>query len=133
MLISALYTLNSQLLLSFSPYLVMPDEAWIFSGGLQLQLFSREFLGVGPNTNFDDELQMDYRQVYIDQSALKKVAPSTFIGPRIRWTRTYDMAFEDLDGNLIPTPAFNGADGHTAAGVGFIARIDKRETAPSRP
>lgn len=128
LVVSALYTLNNQLLIGINPYLVMPGETWIFEGRYAFNYFPENFWGIGPNTRDNDEMQMEYRQFYIEQAALKKIRPALFVGPRIRWTQTYDMSFEDTDGNSIPSPAITGAKGYTSSGIGINIRLDRRNS-----
>lgn len=128
LLVSALYTLNQQILLSANPYLVTPGEEWILEGSYGFNYFPESFWGIGPDSRDSDEIRMEYREIFFRQSAIKKIRPGLFLGPQLRWTKTYDLDFEDTDGNSLPPPAVQGARGFTSAGVGFIARLDRRNS-----
>lgn len=128
MLISAIYTLKNQILCSFVPEVILPEENWILTGNHFVVYFPEKFWGIGPDTKNSDELSVLYTQINIEQSFLKKIKKDMYWGPQFRWSRLSGVRFEDPDGNRVDAPDLNGAQGSTSAGLGFIARWDKRNS-----
>jgi len=128
MLVSAIYTLKNQILCSFLPDIILPNESWILTGNYYINYFPDKFWGVGPNTKNSDEISVIFTQINLEQSFLKQIKPTLYIGPQIRWSRLSGVKFKDTEGNRINAPDINGAKGSTSAGLGFIARWDKRNS-----
>ena len=128
MLLSAIYTLKNQILISFVPEIIFPKESWILSGNHYLIYFPDKFWGVGPLTKNSDEMSVIFTQLNLEQSFLKQIKPNFYIGPQIRWSRVTNVKFKDTDGNRISPPEVNGVNGGTSAGLGFIIRWDKRNS-----
>jgi len=127
-LFSGIYTVRNQIMLSILPDLILPREEWIFSGNYFLNYFPENNWGVGANTRDEDEMSVIYTQLNLEQSAMRQIYPSLFVGPYLRYSRLYGVKFEDADGNRIDSPGFRGAVGSTVAGLGFKASWDKRNS-----
>lgn len=128
MLVSAIYTLKNQILCSFVPEVILPGESWIFNGNHFFVYFPEKFWGVGPATKENDELSVLYTQINIEQSFLKRIKKDIYAGPQIRWSRLSGIKFKNKDGDRVKAPDINGAHGSTSAGIGFIARWDRRNS-----
>jgi hypothetical protein len=127
-LFSGIYTVRNQIMLSILPDLILPQEEWIFSGNYFLNYFPENNWGVGANTRDEDEMSVIYTQLNLEQSVLRKLYPSVFIGPHIHWSKLYNVKFEDADGNRIETPGFRGSEGSTVTGLGLKGSWDKRNS-----
>lgn len=125
-LISAIYTLNNQMSIGIFPALFLPDENWVLEGGYAFNYFPESFWGIGRQAQDEDETTVNSRQVLLQQSILKKIYPNMFIGPQFRWINTYDISFEDPDGEILPLPEINGVRGYQSFGAGAIFRWDDR-------
>lgn len=127
-LISAIYTTKNQILTSILPDIVLPKEEWLLNGNYFVNYFPKDFWGVGPFTEKDDEITVLYTQVNLEQKGLRKIDPGLFSGPYLRWSRIFDVKFEDDDGNEVPDVSVAGANGSTSFGVGWVTRWDRRKS-----
>ncbi len=127
-IVSAIYTLNNQMIFELSPALILPQESWILAGYYSAYYFPDQFWGVGPNTSNDDQITIKYKMFQIRQMALKQVAPSVYTGPYIRWYKNDDFSF--IDGNDIEfePSGLKGSEGGSAFGIGGIFRWDERNS-----
>lgn len=125
-LVSAIYTLNNQMSVGVFPALFLPGESWVLEGGYAFNYFPESFWGIGRQAQDEDEVTVNSRQIFLQQSALKKVYPNIFVGPQFRWLNTYDISFEDLDGERLPTPVISGVEGYKSFGAGAVFRWDDR-------
>ncbi len=128
LLISAIYTLKNQILCSFVPEVILPEERWIFTGNHFLVYFPEKFWGVGSNTQNSDELSVLYTQLNIEQSFLKKIKRDVYLGSQFRWSGLSGVRFKDSGGNPVSSPDVRGNRGATSAGLGFVARWDTRNS-----
>ena len=127
-LASGIYTLKNQLSFSFAPTLFLSDERWIMSGGYSYSYFPETFWGVGAFSRESDEMTMSYRQIYLEQSALREISDKVFAGPQLRWTKSYSVSYEDSDGADIAPPQLTGAEDYSTAGIGLSIRWDRRNS-----
>ncbi len=128
LLFSGIYTTKNQILLGLYSDIIFPDERWILNGNYFANYFPNSYWGIGPNTGNSDERSVLFTQINFEQTVLKKIGRGLFTGPYIRWSRVYDLSFEDKDGNEIMPPDVEGADGSTSAGVGWMSRWDRRDS-----
>lgn len=133
MLFSGIYTFNKQLIVEWIPIVILPEEKWILDGVYQYAFFPDNYWGIGPLSQKEDELDVEYRRFHFQQAALRQVASGLYVGPRVRWSRLSNIEFSDPDGGLIPGNVISGGTGSTLPGVGFSVRWDKRNsiTAPT--
>ncbi len=128
LMIAGIYTLNSQLSVGFSPSLILENESWIIEGNYSYNYFPEMFWGVGPFVPDENEMELSYRQIYLEQSALRQIYPNLFVGPQLRWNKNYSIQFEDPDGNDIAPPQVVGADDYSTTGLGLTIRWDERNS-----
>ena len=124
--VSAIYTLNNQISIGIFPALFLPGESWVLEGGYAFNYFPESFWGIGRQAQDEDEVTVNSRQILLQQSILKKIYPDVFIGPQFRWLNTYDISFEDPDGEGLPSPDINGVEGYNSFGAGAVFRWDDR-------
>lgn len=127
-LISAIYTLKSQILTSVIPDIILPKEKWMFKGIYFVNYFPESFWGVGPYTKKDNEVLVLYTQVNFEQAVMRQVKPGIFLGPSLRWSKLYNIKYENTDGDRIAPPNVRGSGGNTSVGAGLIARLDQRNS-----
>lgn len=125
-IISAIYTLKNQILTSVLPDIILPREEWVLNGNHFANYFPESYWGVGPYTDEDDEVLVLYTQINLEQSVLRQVEPGLFTGPYLRWSKLYNVKYEDTEGQRITRPDVRGSDGSVSAGVGWISRWDAR-------
>lgn len=128
LLFSGIYTTKNQILLGLLSDVIFPDERWILNGNYFANYFPDSYWGIGPNTGNSDEHTVLFTQINFEQTVLKKIGRGLFTGPYARWSRVYDLTFEDEDGNKIIPPDLGGADGSTSSGVGWMSRWDLRDS-----
>lgn len=126
--ISAIYTTKNQILTSVLPDIILPGEKWMLNGNYFANYFPESFWGIGPATRKDDELTVLYTQINLEQNVLQQVKPGFYTGPYFRWSKLYNVKFENGDGSRIPEPDVSGANGSKTAGIGWIARWDRRNS-----
>lgn len=126
-LASGIYTLNNQSSFALQPSVILENESWILNGMFGYSYFPETFWGVGPSLNNDREMRLIYRQFFLSQSVLRQILPKMFIGPKVRWSKFYNIHFENTDGEAIEAPSYTGADDYSVAGFGFIIRWDTRD------
>lgn len=126
--VSAIYTTNNQILTSVLPDIVLPDEKWMLNGNYTVNYFPESFWGIGPATKKSDEVTVLYTQIILEQNVLRQMNPGFYMGPYLRWSKLYNVKFEDTDGKQIAAPDVNGPRGGVAAGLGWITRWDRRNS-----
>jgi len=127
-LFSGIYTTKNQVLLSLVPDIILPGESWIINGNYFANYFPNSYWGIGPNSRDSDEITVLFTQINIEQTILKQVSDGIFTGPFIRWSKVYNLTFEDPNGAELPAPNDPGAEGSTSAGVGWMSRWDLRDS-----
>lgn len=125
---SAIYTTKKQVLISLMPDLIFPGEKWTMNGNYFVNYFPESYWGLGPFSKESDEITVLYTQVNIEQNVLRQVEPGLFTGPYFRWSKLYNVSFENNRGESIPGPAVTGSGGSTAMGFGWITRWDRRNS-----
>lgn len=125
-MVSAIYTLNNQMSIGIFPALFLPNENWVLEGGYAFNYFPESFWGIGRQAQSEDEVTVISRQIFLQQAILKKISPDVFVGPQFRWLKTYDISFENLDGERMPLPTIRGVEGYKSFSAGAIFRWDDR-------
>lgn len=125
---SAIYTFKNQILFSVLPDIVLPGESWTFNGNYFANYFPESYWGVGPYSSETDEVTTLYTQVNLEQNLLRQIEPGLFVGPKLRWSKLYNVSFENSDGEQITPPDVRVAGGVTTAGIGWITRWDRRNS-----
>ncbi len=123
---SAIYTTKKQILLSAVPDIILPGEEWTLNGNYFANYFPESYWGLGPFTNDTDEITTLYTQVNLEQNILRQIEPGFFVGPYLRWSKLYNVSFENTDQEKIAGPDVAGADGSVTTGIGWITRWDRR-------
>ena len=125
---SAMYTLNRQLMIEFTPNVILPQERWILDGRYEFSIFPESYWGVGSETEDHDELEIEYSSFDFRQSVLRKLGPDLFAGPKLRWNRVYDISVEEPENNTASDAGDNAVGETTLAGIGFSVRQDRRSS-----
>lgn len=123
---SGIYTLNQQVMASFSADLIFPDEEWILNSQFYGTYFPDRFWGVGSSTAANDEVKLLFTELNLMQVVLKKAGKHLFMGPVIRLNTVRDITFRNLKGEKLEPPKLRGARGSKTAGAGFVIRHDRR-------
>lgn len=124
---AGIYTLKNQSSFGLEPSLILENETWILNGMYGYSYFPELFWGVGSTLNDDNEMRLINRQILLSQSALRQVLPKLFIGPQVRWAKTYNIRFENPDGDRIDTPVYTGTEDYSVTGLGFTLLWDTRD------
>jgi hypothetical protein len=128
LLFSGIYTTKKQLLFGLVTDIIFPEETWVMNGNYYINYFPNSYWGIGSGTRDEDELNMLFTEINLEQTVLKSVGKGLFTGPFIRWNKIYNLSFESREGNEINPPVVSGADGSTSAGVGWMSRWDLRDS-----
>ena len=127
-ILSAIYTLNNQILVELTPALILPEESWIFGGSMFAYYFPDRYWGIGPQTQNEDEVSVEYKMFNIRQMALKKFSTSFYAGPVLCWYKNYDFVFTDQDDESFEPVGLTGSEGGGALGIGGAVRWDRRNS-----
>jgi hypothetical protein len=127
-LLSGIYTVKGQLLLSFLPEIITRQEQWIFKGVYGYNYFPQNYWGIGPQTSDADERKVFFRQWNIEQSGLLEMASQLHAGPILHVSHVYDISMENPDGDAVPVPNVTGFTGSWAIGMGGVLRWDRRNS-----
>jgi len=125
---SGIYTTKNQILLSLLSDIILSEEEWVFNGNYFTNYFPNSYWGIGPVTTDSDEINVLFTQVHIEQTALKKVRRGLFTGPFLRWSKVFNLSYEETDGNELPVPDDRGANGSVSTGIGWMGRWDLRDS-----
>ena len=126
-ILSAIYTLNNQVLVEVVPAVILPDESWILGGSLFAYYFPTDYWGIGPDTRSEDQITVEYKMFFAKFMGLKRVSDSFYAGPIVRWFNNYDFVYTDSEGEPIETIGLTGHDGGSGIGLGGAIRWDKRD------
>ena len=129
MIVSGTYTLNRQLMLEFTPNVIFDQERLILDGRYEYSFFPENYWGVGPGAPDNAETSIEYRKFDFYQTILFKSGPDLHIGPKLRWSRLYDISIaEDLSQPTGGPSEHEISEGSTLAGIGFSVRNDRRNS-----
>lgn len=123
--ISALYTLNNQVIFSSGYTIFFNQEKWYLTGNLLYSKFPQSYYGIGNRSLEKDEEIFTFTNYLIEPLLLKKVVDKLFIGGGFRYNFVTDTELEE-EGSLIremPT----GFDGSTSGGVELAVVWDSRD------
>ncbi len=123
--ISALYTLNNQILLQSGYTIFFNQEKWYLEGNLGFSKFPQAYFGIGNLTEEENEETFSFTNYLIEPLLLKRVYKKLFIGGGIRYNIIANTELEE-EGDLIremPT----GFDGSNSAGLEVAAVWDNRD------
>ena len=125
-ILSAIYTLNNQVLVELVPAVILPDESWILGGSLFAYYFPTDYWGVGPDTRSEDQISIEYKMFFARFMGLKRISDSFYSGPIVRWFKNYDFVYTDSEGQPVESVGLTGHDGGSGIGIGGAIRWDKR-------
>jgi hypothetical protein len=125
-ILSAIYTLNNQVLVELAPAVILPDESWILGGSLFAYYFPTDYWGIGPDTRSEDQISIEYKMFFARFMGLKRMSDSFFAGPILRWFKNYDFVYTDSEGQPVESVGLTGHDGGSGIGIGGAIRWDKR-------
>jgi len=127
-LFSAIYTLKKQLMISFYPEWVSPAEGWMLSGENFVNYFPEDYWGIGPYTRSPERVSVTYTQVNLDETLLRRLGRNLYAGLDIRYSRLQGIRLKDGEGNRLPSEMLPGAGGSVSSGVGWVLRLDRRNS-----
>jgi hypothetical protein len=120
------YTQNQQLDLWASWNMFLKNESYLLKGDIRYRNFPDRFYGIG---NATSEIQMErygFDLLDITGMALKQVYPFTFVGLDARFTRYFNLYYENQDGELA-SGSITGFSGGNNIGLGAVAIYDSRD------
>ena len=124
--VSAIYTLENQLLVYSGFEIFSNQERWMLTGNLRFEVFPRLYYGVGRNTPESNEEEYDYTQVVIEPILLRQVFfRHLFLGGGVRYNYIGNVEPE-VDGRLV-NDDYTGATGSTSVGAELAAVFDSRD------
>jgi len=119
--LTATYTMNKQISIRLQHTVFLPNEAWILNGQAIYSKFPKNYWGIGPHTQEEDRVKIDYQKIEMRQRALRKVAEDLYLGPQWHFIYRYDVEFEEA------RPPIAGAQGNLSNGLGIVFNWDKRD------
>ena len=119
--LTATYTMNKQISIRLQHTVFLPNESWILNGQAIYSKFPKNYWGIGPHTQEEDKVKIDYQKIEMRQRALKKVAEDLYLGPQWHFIYRYDVEFEEA------RPPIAGTQGNLSNGLGIVFNWDKRD------
>ncbi len=88
------YTWKRQMILEAGWNYFFKREAWFTQGLLHYSKFPDLYYGIGERTADSAEISYQSRRAVVDVNFLKKIGPSLFIGPRIKYKEFHSISSE---------------------------------------
>lgn len=121
------YTQNDQLDVWGLWNIFTRNENFLFKGELRYRNFPDRFYGIGNATLKAQEEKYAYNLVSIKNLALKKIAPSLFVGLDYHFEREYGFSY--TAGGSLEQGTITGYKGGTGSAVGMVGVLDSRDNA----
>jgi outer membrane protein assembly factor BamA len=116
------FTQNKQVILTFPFELYFKENLWKLKGEVSYYRYLYKFYGVGIDSKFDDKEFFFAQYPRIRTDFLRRLK-SVFAGLRIR----FDQLNITKKDSLLSNGNYNGIEGGTISGLGFVAQWDKRD------
>lgn len=120
------YTQNRQLDLWTSWNMFLKDEAYLLKGDLRYRNFPDRYYGIGNNTTESQMERYGFDLLDLTTMVLKKVRPYTFVGLDARYTRYFNLYYENPEGELA-NGGVTGWNGGNNIGLGIVGIYDSRD------
>jgi outer membrane protein assembly factor BamA len=126
--ISAIYTLENQLLLRSGYTIFFKQENWMLKGNIGYSKFPQLYYGLGNYTRESTEEIIEYQNLLLEPLLLKRIIGKFFLGGGIRYNRIWDVNYFIGKEKIIPTnDSLIGYNGSTSVGVELAATYDSRD------
>ncbi len=126
--ISAIYTLENQLLLRSGYTIFFRKENWMLKGDIGYSKFPQLYYGLGNNTNVSMEEVIEYQNILFSPLLLRRITEKFFLGGGIRFNRIWDVRHfvgdEEIFDEDNPVLGYNGS---ISAGFELAATYDNRD------
>lgn len=123
--ISALYTLNNQIIFGSGYTIFFNQEKWYLTGNLGFSKFPQSYYGTGRLSLNQDEEIFAFVNYLIEPLLLKKVHKKLFVGGGIRYNIITNTEVEPEGSLQAQMPS--GYDGSNSAGLELAAVWDSRD------
>ncbi len=123
--LTALYTLNNQLLLGSGYTLFFNREQYLLKGNLLFSKFPQLFYGVGNNTPEKNEELFAYNSFLLEPLLLRRVVGKLFVGGGIRYNNVWNLDLKE--GGLLAELQPAGYRGSRSAGLEWAVTYDSRD------
>ncbi len=123
--LTAIYTLNKQLIIEAQPQIYFNNEKYFLDSRLRYKIFPNLFWGIGPNTPASAEENYNQTEVSFSAAFLKRLPRHVNFG--------FEFNFADFDvteveqGGILASGTVEGADGATLIGLGIVLNKDMRD------
>lgn len=125
---SAAFTFEKQTSIETYYNIIFPQEKWLWNGATFFQRWPIRYWGVGPDTQVEDEITIDYRNIAFEQSLYRSINNAIYIGPKVHFRHMYDVNYESDDNEPLDAPNVTGGEGSTNLGIGLGGTWDKRNS-----
>jgi len=123
--LTALYTLNNQILLASGYTLFFNREAYLLKGNVQYTKFPQLFYGVGNNTREENEELFSYRSFLLEPLLLRRLVGKLFAGGGIRYNAVWNLT--SPAGGLLAGTQPAGYQGSRSVGLELAVTYDSRD------
>ncbi|HEX8546156.1 MAG TPA: BamA/TamA family outer membrane protein [Cytophagaceae bacterium] len=123
--ISALYTLNNQILLYSGYTIFFNEEKYLLKGNLKYSKFPQFYYGIGNNTPETNEELYNYSQILVEPLLLKRLAGKLFAGGGIRYLKVHKVDFPA--GGVTDQEQLPGYRGGVSTGAELAVSYDDRD------
>jgi outer membrane protein assembly factor BamA len=119
------YTQNNQSILSSDYNIFLQGNKYYFFGENSFQRFPENFWGIGSHTHNSDQERYDAHRLELNNSLVKKVSRSIYIGPTYRMQYMYKIVPQA--GGILENGTIPGAKESFSSGAGYTINWDKRD------
>lgn len=123
--LSALYTLNRQLLLTSGYTVFFNHEKYLLKGNLLYSKFPQLFYGLGNNTPEINEEQFSYNSFLLEPLLLRRITGKLFFGGGIRYNAIWNVQIAQE--GLLAASQPVGYKGSKSAGLELALTYDSRD------
>ncbi len=123
--ISAIYTLENQIIISSGYTIFFNHENWMLKGNIGYSKFPQQYYGIGNTTSKQNEELFEYQNILFKPLLLKRIVGKFFLGGGIRYRNIWNLEYEE-DG-LLELEKPSGYDGSVSAGLQVAATFDNRD------
>jgi hypothetical protein len=125
MLVSAIYTLNKQLVIEAQPQIYFVNENYYLDAKFRYKQFPNLFWGIGPNTPASAEEDYNQTEISLTAAFLKRLPSHVNFGFEFNFA-DYNVT-EIEEGGILASGAVEGSTGATLLGLGVVLNIDSRD------
>jgi len=124
-LVTAIYTLNSQFIIDARPKIYFQFGDWMMDGCFKYKIFPSNFWGIGNFTPDSNEESYNMESFEVSAAFLKYLPPSLNFG--LEYVFADHKMLEIKEGGILDTSGIPGSRGCRASGIFVVFNLDNRD------